>query len=146
MIGRGENLIVFAGKLNSTKGFDKFTTALKKILKKYINWKAVAIGDEPREKINFKHKNFKFTGWISHQKVLDYYKKSSITIVPSYWEEPFGRSSLEAASRGNAVILSNRGGLPETINNPIFLKKITSNEIFLEVDKLIKNPKILNQF
>ena len=141
-----ENLIVFAGKLNSTKGFDKFTLALKKILKKYKNWKAVAIGDEPREKINFKHKNFHFTGWISHQEVLDYYKKSSITIVPSYWEEPFGRSSLEAASRGNAVILSNRGGLPETINNPIFLNKINPKEIFIEVDRLIKKPKLLKQF
>ena len=141
-----ENLIVFAGKLNSTKGFDKFTLALKKILKKYKNWKAVAIGDEPREKIKFKHKNFHFTGWISHQEVLNYYKKSSITIVPSYWEEPFGRSSLEAASRGNAVILSNRGGLPETINNPIFLNKINSKEIFFEVDKLIKKPKLLKQY
>ena len=27
----------------------------------------------------------------------------------SSWEEPFGRSSLEAASRGNAIILSKRG-------------------------------------
>ena len=115
-----ENLIVFAGKLNSTKGFDKFTNALKRILKKYNDWKALAIGDEPRENIYYKHKNFHFTGWISHAKVLDYYKKSSITVVPSSWEEPFGRSSLEAASRGNAVILSKRGGLPETINFPIF--------------------------
>tara|TARA_B100000989_G_scaffold286929_1_gene256069 strand:- start:1028 stop:2434 length:1407 start_codon:yes stop_codon:yes gene_type:complete len=77
---------------------------------------------------------------------LNYYKKSSITIVPSYWEEPFGRSSLEAASRGNAVILSNRGGLPETINNPIFLNKINPKEIFFEVDKLIRRPKLLKQF
>lgn len=138
-----ENLIVFAGKLNSTKGFDKFTNALKKILKKYKNWKAIAIGDEPRENIFFKHKNFHFTGWISHKKVLDYYKKSSIAVVPSFWEEPFGRSSLEAASRGNAVILSKRGGLPETINFPIFLKKISSDDIFNEIEKLILNKKLL---
>ena len=35
-------------------------------------------------------------------------------------EEPFGRTSLEASSRGCAVIISNRGGgLPETITNGI---------------------------
>ena len=141
-----ENLIVFAGKLNSTKGFDKFTNALKRILKKYNDWKALAIGDEPRENIYYKHKNFHFTGWISHAKVLDYYKKSSITVVPSSWEEPFGRSSLEAASRGNAVILSKRGGLPETINFPIFLEKISSNDIFNEIEKLIVDKKLLKNF
>ena len=141
-----ENLIVFAGKLNSTKGFDKFTNALKNILKKYKSWKAIAIGDEPRENIFYKHKNFHFTGWISHKKVLDYYKKSSITVVPSFWEEPFGRSSLEAASRGNAVILSKRGGLPETINFPIFLKKISSNDIYNEIEKLITNKKLLHDY
>jgi glycosyltransferase involved in cell wall biosynthesis len=140
-----ENLIVFSGKLNSTKGFDKFASAIIKILNKYKNWKSLAMGDEPREKINIKHKNFIYTGWIPHDKVLDIYSKSSITVVPSFWEEPFGRSSIEAGSRGNAVIISKRGGLPETINHPIFLKKITSIEIFIEVEKLIKNTKLLRE-
>ena len=62
-------------------------------------------------------------------------------MVCSRWEEPFGRSSLEAAANGCAVIISNRGGLPETITNGIILKKLTSEEIFLEIEKLIKNPK-----
>jgi glycosyltransferase involved in cell wall biosynthesis len=139
-----ENIIVFAGKLNSTKGFNKFVIAIKKILNKHKNWKALAIGDEPRENIILKHKNFYYTGWISHNKVLDYYSKSSITVVPSNWDEPFGRSSLEAGSRGNAVILSKKGGLPETINFPIFLKNVSSKEIFYELEKLISNKKLLN--
>ena len=80
-----ENLIVFSGKLNSTKGFDKFASAIIKILNKYKNWKSLAMGDEPREKINIKHKNFIYTGWIPHDKVLDIYSKSSITVVPSFW-------------------------------------------------------------
>ena len=134
-----ENLIVFSGKLNAAKGFDKFCIAINKILNKHKNWKAMAIGDEPRENIRIIHKNFIYTGWIQHEKVLKIYNKSSITIVPSSWEEPFGRSSLEAGSRGNVVIISRKGGLPETINSPIILEKITSKCIFDEVDKLIKN-------
>ena len=142
-IPKKEKLIVFSGKLNKAKGFDKFSSAVTKIFKKYKNWKAMAIGDEPREVIFVKHKNFKFTGWIPHNDVLKIYNKSSITVVPSSWEEPFGRSSLEAGSRGNAVIISRRGGLPETISSPIFLKKITINDIYNEIEKLIKNPKTL---
>ena len=50
-------------------------------------------------------------GFQNHKIVLDTFKKSSIAVTCSRWEEPFGRTSLEAASRGCAVIISNRGGL-----------------------------------
>ncbi len=139
-----KKLIIFSGKLNAAKGFDKFSVAIIKILNKHKNWKSIVIGDEPREKYSFKHSRLIFTGWIPQDKVLNLYDKSSITVVPSLWEEPFGRSSLEAGSRGNAVIISKKGGLPETIHNPIFLKNVTSNFIFHEIDKLIKNKKLLN--
>ena len=139
------NIILFTGKLNAAKGFDKFCIAIIKILNKYKNWKSFAIGDEPREKYSFKHSRLMFTGWIPQDKVLKVYNKSSITVVPSLWEEPFGRSSLESASRGNAVIISKKGGLPETIHNPIFLKNITSESIFDEIEKLIKNKKKLKK-
>ena len=66
-----ENLIIFSGKLNAAKGFDKFALAIIKVLKKYKNWKSIIIGDEPREKYNFKHSRLLFTGWISQDKVLN---------------------------------------------------------------------------
>ncbi len=140
-----DKLIIFSGKLNTAKGFDKFALAVSKILDNFKDWKSIAIGDEPREKYSFKHKRLDFTGWISQDDVLKLYNKSSITVAPSLWEEPFGRSSLEAGSRGNAVIISKRGGLPETINNPIFLKDVTSNNIYQEISKLILNPKLLKK-
>ena len=106
-------------------------------MNKHDDWKAIAIGDEPREKYSFKHKRLKFTGWISQEDVLSLYNKSSITVAPSLWEEPFGRSSLEAGSRGNAVIISKRGGLPETIRNPIFLNNVTSKDIYYEINNTV---------
>ncbi len=138
-----KNLIIFSGKLNAAKGFDKFARAIIKILNKYKKWQAIIIGDEPREKYSFKHIRLIYTGWIPQDKVLALYNKSSITVVPSLWEEPFGRSSLEAGSRGNAVIISKKGGLPETIENPIFLKNVTSSAIYDEINNLIKNKKLL---
>ena len=140
-----QKIIIFSGKLNNAKGFDKFAVAVSNILNKHDDWKAIAIGDEPREKYSFKHKRLKFTGWISQEDVLSLYNKSSITVAPSLWEEPFGRSSLEAGSRGNAVIISKRGGLPETIRNPIFLNNVTSKDIYYEINNLIKNKKLLKQ-
>ncbi len=141
-----EKLISFVGKLNTAKGYDIFGKAVIDILNRYKNWKSVVIGDEPREKISFKHKNLKIFGYTEHNKVLKILDKVSISVVCSRWEEPFGRTSLEAASRGCAVIISKRGGLPETAKNAIILKDLTSKELFKEMEKLILNEKKLKKF
>ena len=140
--------IIFAGKLNSSKGYDLFGKAITKLLNRHINWNSVVVGNEPREKFDFEHKKLKIYDWLPHRKVLNLYKKSSISVVPSKWEEPFGRTSMESAAYGCATITSPMGGLTETFNNDLVLKKTTVNEIFTMVNKLINNKKILkkNQF
>ena len=65
-------------------------------------------------------------GFLKHKKVLQFLNKSEIAVVPSRWEEPFGRTALESSSRACATIISNRGGLPETTDHCIILKKLTS--------------------
>ena len=50
-----EKIISFVGKLNRSKGFNVFGNSIIKILKKYSSWKAIVIGDEPREVYNFQH-------------------------------------------------------------------------------------------
>ena len=135
------NLITFVGKLNSAKGYDIFANCIKKILDKHKDWKALVVGDEAREKIIVEHKNLKILGFLNHKKVLEIYKRTSIAVVCSRWEEPFGRTSLEASSRGCAVIISNRGGLPETITNGIIIRKINNKSVYKSIDNLIKNEK-----
>ena len=137
-----QKIIIFSGKLNSSKGFDLFGKAVLKILDKFPKWRAVAIGNEPREKFSFKHKNFKILDWIKHDKILNYYSKSSISIVPSRWLEPFGRTSMESAAYGCATITTKNGGLPETFKNSLFLNKINANELFKLIKKLIIDNKL----
>ncbi len=133
-----ERLIIFSGKLNSAKGFDVYGKAVIKILEKYKSWKAIAIGNEPREKFNFNHKNFKILDWVKHDDILNYYKKASISVVPSRWLEPFGRTAMESAAYGCATITTRNGGLPETFNNELFLEKINESELYKLIEKLIK--------
>ena len=134
-------LITFTGKLNRAKGFDLFAIAIKRILNKHSEWKAVVIGDESREKIPLKHKNLKLIGFQKHSNVLKYFEKSSIAVACSRWEEPFGRTSLEASSRGCAVIISNRGGLPETITNGVIVRDLNVKNLYAAIDDLIQNTK-----
>jgi len=136
-------VITFVGKLNSAKGYDLFGGAILKILKKHKDWSALVIGDEPREKLIFKHKNLNLLGFQEHKKVLKILEKTSIAVACSRWQEPYGRASLEASSRGCAVIISNKGGLKETITNGIILKNNSIKDIFNAIDDLIKNKKKL---
>ncbi len=138
-----EKIISFIGKLNRAKGYDIFGEAIIKILNKHPNWKAKVIGDEPREKLIFKHKNLEILGFKNNKFILDKLKSISISVVCSRWNEPFGRTSLEAASRGAAVIISDRGGLPETCQDALVLKPLNSNNLYNILDRIIKNKNQL---
>tara|TARA_B100000886_G_scaffold339953_1_gene307116 strand:+ start:108 stop:2237 length:2130 start_codon:yes stop_codon:yes gene_type:complete len=134
--------ITFVGKLNTAKGYDVFAKSIKKILNKYPNWKAKIIGDEKREKIILKHKNADVLGFQNHGKVLEIFKKTSIAVACSRWEEPFGRTSLEASANGCAVIITDKGGLPETVTNAKILKKLNVSNLEKTIRQLIEEKKI----
>ena len=138
-----EKIISFVGKLNMAKGYDIFGESIVKILNKHPDWQARVFGDEPREKLTFKHKNLHILGFKDNNYILNNLKKISISVICSRWNEPFGRTSLEAASRGSAVIISNKGGLPETSSAAIIIKKLDSRTLFKVIDQLILNKKKL---
>ena len=134
--------ITFVGKLNESKGYDIYKDAVIKILDEFNDWKAYSIGDESRERPKIFHINHKELGFLRHKKVLQFLNKSEIVVVPSRWEEPFGRTALESSSRACATIISNKGGLPETTDDCIILKKLDSTELYKELKKLITNQKL----
>ena len=133
------NLIVFVGKLNYSKGYDIYKDAIIKILDKYENWKALSIGSESRRNIYINHKQHKELGFINHKKTLEILDKSEIAVVPSRWEEPFGRVALEATACGCATITSATGGLSETNNYLINIKEIDSEKLYSKINLLIQN-------
>ena len=134
--------ITFVGKLNKAKGYDIFVKSIKKILNKYPDWEAIVIGDEKREKISLKHKNAKILGFKRHNEVIQIFKKTSITVACSRWEEPFGRTSLEASANGCAVIITNKGGLPETVTDAKIINNLNEKNLTKNIDYLIKRPDI----
>jgi glycosyltransferase involved in cell wall biosynthesis len=142
ILNKKKNWITFVGKLNKAKGYDIFVKSIEKILKKFPNWKAKIIGDEKREKIELNQKNADLLGFLNHDQVLNIFKKSSIAVACSRWEEPFGRTSLEASANGCAVIITNKGGLPETITNARILSNLSVEKLTNEISLLIKNANL----
>ena len=59
-----------------------------------------------------------FAGQVPH-KELQYMMRqwADVVVVPSIFQEPFGRVALEALNAGCPVVCSDRGGLPEIVDD-----------------------------
>jgi len=62
---------------------------------------------------NANSKYVDFLGWVDPKSLFD---QIDFLIFPSLWNEPFGRGVAEAMSRGIPVIGTDRGGIPELID------------------------------
>tara|TARA_B100000989_G_scaffold253904_1_gene202440 strand:+ start:97 stop:1146 length:1050 start_codon:yes stop_codon:yes gene_type:complete len=136
-----KKIILFVGRLNKSKGYDVFGSSITKLLDKFPSWRAIVIGDEPREKYVFIHKNLKILGFQKQNVVSKYFRDADISVVCSRWNEPFGRTALEASSSGCAVIITNRGGLPEASPHAIKINNLNSHNLKSTITKIITNEK-----
>lgn len=121
-----QKYITFIGSGNSMKGSD----IAHKIAKKMPEFPFLFIGQEAGTS---KSGNITYEGW--KKDTLDIYKRTKILIVPSRWQEAYGRVVKEAQLMGIPVISSDRGGLVEANDNK---DNIISNvdSVDLWVDKL----------
>ncbi len=137
-----KKIILFVGRLNASKGYDLFGKSIISVLNNNPDWKAIVIGDEPRENHIFEHKNLKILGFQKYNVVTEWFVKSDISVVCSRWDEPFGRTALEASSAGCAVIITDKGGLSEASPKAIKIKSLTVKNIENSIEKLIKNVSL----
>lgn len=115
--------ILYVGRLSEEKGINTLVKAVKN-----LNKKVVFVGDGEL-KDNISNENIEITGWISKEETYEYMKKSKVLILPSEWEEAFGRVLIEAVTNGSLVIGSDRGAIPEVLNYDeryIFKEKVVN--------------------
>jgi glycosyltransferase involved in cell wall biosynthesis len=59
----------------------------------------------------------RYLGALPHEKVVAEMARSAVVVVPSLWEEPFGRVVIESMAVGVPVVASRRGGLTELVRD-----------------------------
>ncbi len=57
--------------------------------------------------------NLTRSGWVSD--TVEFICNADLVLVPSLWNEPFGRVAVEALRHGRIVLVSKYGGLPEAV-------------------------------
>lgn len=71
--------------------------------------------------------NLDHIGWCSD--MSDFYKQVKLIVVPSRWNEAFGRVAAEAMVSGIPCVVSDRGGLPEVVGDTAeIIKNIESTK------------------
>lgn len=86
--------------------------------------------------------NIFYHPWQSKPEIL--ISQMNLFLVPSEWSEPFGRVSVEGIRSGVRVLVSDKGGLPETVNFNTDIV-IAGNDLKKWIEKinvLLLNPNI----
>jgi glycosyltransferase involved in cell wall biosynthesis len=140
---KGKFVVLFVGRLVPEKGVKELLQAAK-IWKKGIALAIAGAGPLENEINSNSSKNVIYYGKISQDKLPLYYSAADLLIVPSTHEEGFGRVILEALACGTAVIGSNRGAIPEAMDETVGkLIKVTTKNIKKEVEMFYQNPEKL---
>lgn len=148
-----ENLIVFVGRLTWGKGVHLLIPATAPILKEERRLRLIIIGDgllktlikKQTKKYNLS-KQVTLTGHLPYKKTISLLSKAKIAVIPSVWEEPFGRVALESLTCYTPVVATNRGGLPEIVEDRKtgFIVEPTVSQLAQTIKRALKENKKLH--
>jgi len=146
------NTILYVGRLSPEKGVECLIKSIPNIIKEYQDCSFVIIGDGPiRRKLEKKVKELDiqkyiiFMGFISYDRIKKYYQIADIVVVPSIWNEPFGRTLIEAMACRKPLIASRVGGIPEIIKHEetgLLVECGNSSELASAILTLLKDKEM----
>lgn len=144
-----KNAIVFGyiGQINKSKGIELLLESFSKIKKH--KWKLLIAGNIDDAYLNYLRtiNNSGQIEFLGHTKSDLFFKKIDVLVVPSLWNEPFGRVVLESIIQRKPVLGSNKGGISELLsNNKKYLFNPTENELTFLLKKIILDSSFLNDF
>lgn len=150
--------IVYAGRLHSSKGVDILIHAMPIIKENFVSVQLVIIGDDERSGELQKLKglassldvndNISFIGNCSKGVVLNKFRESYCTVVPSRFES-FGYVIIESFSTGTPVIGTDTTGISEIIRDGIdgfLFQPENHNDLAEKIITLLKNDELRKRF
>ncbi|MCX6780820.1 MAG: glycosyltransferase family 4 protein [Candidatus Magasanikbacteria bacterium] len=126
----GTRIILFLARLIPRKGVTVALDAMTLLMKENIEATLVIVGDGPERAAAEQHaqdlnlyNRVRFIGRVSDEQKWKWYSVAHVFWFPAQpikndWEG-FGIASLEAQSAGCPVVVSNIGGLPESVENNV---------------------------
>lgn len=142
-----ELTVGYIGRLHSTKGVEVLIDAVSKMKRPF---KLIIAGEGEQ-----KYKESIFSILDSHSveyehlgfvKPESFYEKVDINVVPSLWEEPFGRVVIESLQYNTPVVLSDLDSFKEFINDndAIFFKRGQSSDLLDKLENFRSDSNVID--
>lgn len=148
-----EKEILFAGTLNSNKGYSDLIKGFAKIAKKHPDWKVVFAGNGEVEKAKSLARSLGiesqcvFLGWVNGEQKDAAFRRASVLCLASY-QEGFPMAVLDAWAYGVPVVTTPAGGLIDIINegqNGLLFEAGNTDQLAVKLDKIISNSTLREQ-
>jgi glycosyltransferase involved in cell wall biosynthesis len=114
-LGKG---FLFAGRLEDNKGISLLLESWRQA-SLAPPARLVIAGDGPRraevERAAQATAGVEYLGPLSKQAVGEAIREAAVVVVPSTWQEPFGRTAIEGLAHGRPVLATSVGGLAEIV-------------------------------
>lgn len=143
MFNHNKLKLTYLGPYKKYKGFEVLIDSMIDINKNYKNHVELNLyGDDYKYKID---DNIIFHGRYNYESLNDIFDNTDLLIVPSIWNETFGFIVIEALSYGVPVLISDKVGAKDLINNLVDGIIINMNKQNLEdeIIKIINNRDII---
>lgn len=151
-----QKLFLYSGRMIQEKGALAFAQALRIVLPKLPDWRGLMIGaterdshsdyeQQTRQTIDALGSRAQYLPFSSHQTVMDLFGQAHVAVVPSVWDEPFGRTAVEALASGCALICSERGGLKEITQGAAISCESVTAEALAEQMLFLANDVTIRQ-
>lgn len=92
----------------------------------------IVAGTTKKEEVKERMREMENVEHLGYVDMKEAYRQTRIALVPSEWEEPYGRIPIEAGASGIPSIATANGGLPESVGNQELLVDSHDPERFVE--------------
>ncbi|HJV46416.1 MAG TPA: glycosyltransferase family 4 protein [Bacillota bacterium] len=158
-----DQVLLFVGRLLKEKGLHLLLDVLPKLTEEFPRLKLIITGSPVygrnihtpyvkflKQKTNWLKNQVLFTNFIKPQHIPYIYQLADIVVIPSLWEEPFGRVNLEAMASTKPIVASDRGGIPELVkheqNGCIFSIENYRQELYRSIRLLLQSKELREKF
>ena len=86
-----------------------------------------------------------FHGAIPHAETIDLYRRATVMVLPSVWNEPSPLPAYEAAACGLAVVATRSGGIPEIVEHGqtgMLVARGDAKELAMAISQVIDDPAL----
>ena len=114
--------LLYAGRIHATKGVDLLLDAVSQLVERYPISIAIAGRGQLEAELRARYEGqpwCSFLGFVTQQELADHMAQSDLLCIPSIWAENSPGVVIQALGVGLPVIGSDRGGIPELVNDGI---------------------------